>query len=134
VLIGLEDGNPVLDSPEDVQRGAAGFTDRAIERVTGRLPRLADGCLHGAGYGMDGLTPDQQPIIGPAAPFGPDGLWLDCGFSGTGFKTAPAVGESLARWILEGEAAADELTIFGVDRLFGPRRIRAPHPYPPVWH
>jgi sarcosine oxidase subunit beta len=134
VLIGLEDGNPVLDSPEDVQRGAAGFTDRAIERVTGRLPRLADGGLHGAGYGMDGLTPDQQPIIGPAAPFGPDGLWLDCGFSGTGFKTAPAVGESLARWILEGEAAADELTIFGVDRLFGPRRIRAPHPYPPVWH
>jgi sarcosine oxidase subunit beta len=134
VLIGLEDGNPVLESPEEVRHGAAEFTDRAIERVTGRLPRLADGGLHGAGYGVDGLTPDQQPIIGPAAPFGPDGLWLDCGFSGTGFKTAPAVGESLARRILEGEAAADELTIFGVDRFFGPRRIRAPHPYPPIWH
>jgi hypothetical protein len=28
----------------------------------------------------------------------------------------------------------DDLTIFGVDRFFGPRRIRPPHPYPPIWH
>jgi hypothetical protein len=60
------------------------------------------------------------------------------GSKGTQFRDLhrrePAVGESLARWILEGEAAADELTIFGVDRFFGPRSIRAPHPYPPLWH
>ena len=61
VLIGLEDGNPVPKSPEAVQHGAAEFTDRAIERVTGRLPRLADGGLHGAGSGVDGLTTDQSP-------------------------------------------------------------------------
>jgi sarcosine oxidase subunit beta len=134
VLVGLEDGNPVLDAPDDVHRGAEGFTERAVERVTGRLPRLADGGLHSAGYGVDGITPDQQPIIGPAAPHGPEGLWLDCGFSGTGFKTAPAVGESLARMIVDGTEASPELSIFGVDRFHGPRRITAPHPYPPVWH
>jgi sarcosine oxidase, subunit beta len=134
VLVGLEDGNLVLDDPEDVHRGAEGFTERAVERVTGRLPRLADGGLHSAGYGVDGITPDQQPIIGPAAPHGPEGLWLDCGFSGTGFKTAPAVGESLARMLVGGPASAPELSVFGIDRFHGSRRISAPHPYPPVWH
>lgn len=134
VLVGLEDGNPVLDAPDEVQRGAAGFTERAVERLTLRLPALAEGGLHSTQYGVDGLTPDQQPIIGPAAPNGPDGLWLDCGFSGTGFKTAPAVGASLARMIVEGPQAAPELAVFGWDRFCGPRRIEAPFPYPPVWH
>ncbi len=134
VLVGLEDGNPVLDAPDQVERGAAGFTERAVERVTLRLPALAEGGLHSAQYGVDGITPDQQPIIGPAAPNGPDGLWLDCGFSGTGFKTAPAVGASLARMILEGVPAAPELAVFGWDRFNGPRRIEPPFPYPPVWH
>jgi len=133
-LVGLEDDNPVLDDPDAVRRGAEGFTDRAVERLTGRLPRLADGGLHSANYGVDGITPDQQAIIGPAAPHGPEGLWLACGFSGTGFKTAPAVGESLARMILDGPASAPELAVFGLDRFRGPRRIAPPHPYPPIWH
>lgn len=134
VLVGLEDGNPIRDTPDDVHRGADGFTDRAVERLTGRLPGLTEGGLHSANYGVDGITPDQQPIIGPAVGIGPEGLWLDCGFSGTGFKTAPAVGESLARMILHGVAAAPELAVFGADRLDGSRTIAAPHPYPPMWH
>jgi sarcosine oxidase subunit beta len=134
VLVGLEDGNPVVDSPEEVRRGSVDFTERVVDRVTQRLPGLAEGGLHSANYGVDGLTPDQQPIIGPAAPDGPEGLWLDCGFSGTGFKTAPAVGESLARMIADGVAAAPELAVFGWDRFCGPRRITPPFPYPPIWH
>lgn len=134
VLVGLEDGNPVLDSPEQVSRGAVGFTERVVERVTLRLPGLIDGGLQSAQFGVDGLTPDQQPIIGPAAPHGPEGLWLDCGFSGTGFKTAPAVGESLSRMMLLGPDAAPELAVFGFDRCNGGRRISPPAPYPPIWH
>ena len=134
VLVGLEDGNPVLDHPDQVRRGADGFTDRAVERVAGRLPGLAEGGLHSAHHGVDGITPDQQPIIGPAAPYGPDGLWLDTGFSGTGFKTAPAVGESLARMLLHGADASPELAVFGIDRFHTDRRISPPHPYPPIWH
>ena len=133
VLVGLEDGNPVLDSPDEVHRGSPDFTERVVERVTQRLPGLAEGGLQSANYGVDGLTSDQQPIIGPAAPNGPDGLWLDCGFSGTGFKTAPAVGEALSRMILDGATAAPELAVFGWDRFCGPRRISPPHPYPPIW-
>jgi sarcosine oxidase, subunit beta len=134
VLVGLEDDNPIKETPDEVHRGAEGFTDRAVERLTGRLPGLVEGGLHSANHGVDGITPDQQPIIGPASPIGPEGLWLDCGFSGTGFKTAPAVGESLARMIIHGVDAAPELAVFGADRLDGSRRITPPHPYPPIWH
>jgi sarcosine oxidase subunit beta len=134
VLVGLEDGNPVLDAPDEVRRGADGFTERAVERAAGRLPGLAEGGLHSAQYGVDGITPDQQPIIGPAAPYGPEGLWLDTGFSGTGFKTAPAVGESLARMLLDGADASPELAVFGLDRFHTDRRIAPPHPYPSIWH
>jgi sarcosine oxidase subunit beta len=134
VLVGLEDGNPVMDSPDDVRRGAADFTDRVVERIVQRLPRLAEGGLQSANYGVDGLTPDQQPIIGPASPHGPEGLWLDTGFSGTGFKTAPAVGAALARMIVDGPSASPELAVFGWDRFHGPRRIEPLHPYPPIWH
>jgi sarcosine oxidase, subunit beta len=134
VLVGLEDGNPVLDSPDEVRRGAPDFTERAIGRVTERLPGLADGGLQSAQFGVDGLTPDQQPILGPAAPYGPEGLWLDCGFSGTGFKTAPAVGESLSRMIVGGPSAAPELGVFGLDRFHTAREIVPADPYPPIWH
>jgi hypothetical protein len=30
---------------------------------------LADGGLHSAQFGAHGLTPEQQPILGPAAPW-----------------------------------------------------------------
>jgi hypothetical protein len=34
---------------------------------------LADGGLHSAQFGAHGLTPEQQPILGPAT-HGPEGL------------------------------------------------------------
>ena len=134
VLVGLEDGNPVLDTPDEVHHGSLDFTERAVDRVTQRLPRLAEGGLQSSHYGVDGITPDQHPIIGPAAPYGPEGLWLDCGFSGTGFKTAPAVGESLARMVQDGQDAAPELAVFGFDRFHTERRITSPHPYGLMWN
>ncbi|HEX6140084.1 MAG TPA: FAD-binding oxidoreductase [Candidatus Limnocylindria bacterium] len=134
VLVGLEDGNPVVDTPDQALRGSPDFTERAVDRVTQRLPGLAEGGLQSANFGVDGITSDQQPIIGPVAPNGPEGLWLDCGFSGTGFKTSPAVGEALARVITDGVDASPELKVFGWDRFCGPRRISPPHPYPPIWH
>jgi sarcosine oxidase subunit beta len=72
------------------------------------------------------MTPDGLPFVGPS---GASGLWLCCGWSGTGFKTGPQVGASLAGWIAGGEPPA-ELAAFGVDRA-APRSadatIRSPH-------
>jgi sarcosine oxidase subunit beta len=130
-LVALEDGNPLQGDPDaPVDAAAPGFIERAAERVVQRLPRFAQAGLHSAHSGQDGITPDQHPIIGPA---GPEGFWLDCGFSGTGFKIAPAVGESLAQLIVEGRAANDDLAVFRFERIADGTPIVGEHPYGPIW-
>ena len=132
-LVALEDGNPITgdasaDAPVDA--AAPGFIEKAAERVVRRLPEFARAGLHSAHSGQDGITPDQHPIIGAA---GPDGFWLDCGFSGTGFKTAPAVGASLAQLITDGVAANDDLAIYRLERFAEGTPIVGEHPYANLW-
>jgi glycine/D-amino acid oxidase-like deaminating enzyme len=76
------------------------------------------------------MTPDQRPVIGPA---GPDGLFLLCGFSGTGFKTAPAIGESAAEWILDGRPVTVDIRRFSPERFAAGRPIVGEHPYQALW-
>ena len=79
------------------------------------------------------MTPDERPILGPAAPHGPDGLFLACGFSGTGFKTAPAIGASLAEWILDGRPATVDITPYALTRFVEGRRLAGEHSYGALW-
>lgn len=114
-LVGLEDGNPLGEPPDtNADQAKKGFVDRAIERLCRRVPLMEHGRLQSAHGGYDGLTPDQHPILGPA---GPDGFFLDCGHSGTGFKTAPAVGRCLAEWIMDGEPQMVDVTPLGASRF-----------------
>jgi len=130
-LVALEDGNPVDGDPDaSVDRAAPGFIERAAERIVRRLPPFARAGLHSAHSGQDGITPDQHPIIGPA---GPEGFWLDCGYSGTGFKIAPAVGASLAQLMVEGPAANDDLAIYRFERFAENRPIVGEHSYGDIW-
>jgi glycine/D-amino acid oxidase-like deaminating enzyme len=70
------------------------------------------------------MTPDGLPLVGPSAL---SGLWLCCGWSGTGFKTAPAVGEDLAAW-LAGDPPSSEILSFDPARpLHSEGRVRSPH-------
>jgi sarcosine oxidase subunit beta len=131
-LVALEDGNPLTGDPDaPVDSAARGFIDKAAERVVQRLPAFARAGLHSAHSGQDGITPDQHPIIGRA---GPDGFWLNCGHSGTGFKTAPAIGASLAQLIMEGPGANDDLSIYRLERFGAGELIVGEHPYAPIWH
>ncbi|HLY35709.1 MAG TPA: FAD-dependent oxidoreductase [Candidatus Limnocylindria bacterium] len=130
-LIGLEDGNELGSSPDrQTDSAAPGFPERAAARICRRLPGFEMAGLQSAHSGQDGLTPDQHPIIGPA---GPDGFYLDCGFSGTGFKTAPAVGRCLAELILDGQALTVDLRPYRFERFADADLIRGEHPYAPVW-
>ena len=115
VLVALEDGNAMDSSPDrETDSVADDFVERAVERICRRIPGMIDGELHSTHSGQDGITPDQRPILGPA---GPEGFFLDCGFSGTGFKTAPAVGAAMAEWIVEGRAASVDITPFALRRF-----------------
>jgi sarcosine oxidase subunit beta len=131
VLIGLEDHSGMGGSPDrDTSEADADFRDRATERIIRRVPGLIDGTFRTSHSGQDGLTPDQRPILGAA---GPDGFYLDCGHSGTGFKTAPAVGLGMSELILDGAATSVDITPFAFERFAEGRLLMGEHGGDMIW-
>ncbi len=131
LLVGLEIGSTVGGQPDDPMPGLGPTTvEQMVDRVCARLPWMAEGTFRTGHDGQDGITPDQRPIVGPA---GPEGFFLDCGHSGTGFKTAPAMGASMAEWILDGRPSTVDITPFGLDRFAAGKLIIGEHPYDAIW-
>jgi len=131
VLVGLEDGNEIGGSPHrDTADAAPGFAEQVVDRIVRRVPGLADGTFRSAHSGQDGITPDQRPILGPA---GPAGFFLDCGHSGTGFKTAPAIGLGMAELILDGQATTVDISGYSLERFAAGRLLVGEHPYGNLW-
>ena len=130
-LVGLEDGNPLGESPDsDTDHAKKGFIERGIDRICRRIPIMENGGLHSAHGGYDGITPDQHPMLGAA---GPDGFYLDCGFSGTGFKISPAVGLCMSELILDGRSKTVDLSIYRPQRFAEGKHIAGEHPYSSIW-
>ncbi len=131
LLVGLETANEIGGSPDRPLVGFdPGILEPTIERLCARVPWMVDGDFRSAHGGQDGMTPDQRAILGPA---GPEGFWLQCGFSGSGFKTAPAIGASLAEWILDGRPSMVDITPFGLERFAEGRLLVGEHPYESLW-
>ncbi len=130
-LIGLEDGNPTGQTPAELDEGIdPGFVDRAVERLCIRIPEMEQGSLHSAHGGLDGITPDQRAILGAA---GPDGFYLDCGFSGTGFKIGPAVGLCMSELIVDGRSQTMDLSPFSLSRFSEGKELKGEHAYDDIW-
>ena len=131
LLIGLEDENVIGGSPDrDTGDPEPDFWDKVTDRITSRIPGLVEGTFRAAHAGQDGLTPDQRSILGPA---GPDGFYLDCGHSGTGFKTAPAIGLGMAELILDGAATSADISPFTPTRFAEGRLLEGEHGGRPIW-
>ncbi len=131
MLVGLEVGNEVGGSPDrplTLMRGAT--AEDMVARICGRVPWMEAGTLRTAHGGQDGITPDQRPILDRV---GPDGFFLLCGFSGTGFKTAPAVGACMAELILDGEASTVDISGYALRRFGEGRSLTGEHPYGHLW-
>ena len=77
-------------------------------------PGLADSKLRGGYCGVYSDTPDRGFVIDQA---GPDGCYFACGFSGHGFKTAPAVGSILVELVTAGSSELVDLEEFSLDRF-----------------
>lgn len=83
----------------------AGFdpstTDKAMEMISGETGRWVPGVLDlpykGNWGGLRPVSPDGNPIIGPAP--GRQGLWLATGHAHWGIVMAPYTGRALARMI-----------------------------------
>ena len=130
-LVGLEDGNLIGDDPNgDTDLSRPGFVEKASDRICERIPVMEQGSLHSASGGFDGITPDQTPILDQA---GPDGFYLACGFSGTGFKIAPAVGACMAELILDGQSKTVDISPFNLKRYDEGKHFRGENAYESLW-
>jgi glycine/D-amino acid oxidase-like deaminating enzyme len=104
--------------------GLAGLVGAASRRV----PALADAGLVTGVTGVYDMTPDGRPVLGGWP--GLDGLVLAAGFSGTGFKISPAVGEAVAA-LVTGRPVAGSVNITALrpGRFAEGQPVSPPYPY-----
>ncbi len=99
VLVGSvlpEDEEEIVEDPDDYKRTPdAGFTEMKLAAFHHRVPSLEP---RGKVSGIAGLytmnREDVHPVVGPTEV---DGFWVANGFSGHGFKLAPAIGSMVAQ-------------------------------------
>lgn len=92
-----------------------GFAEALIGRLGQRLPPLAQAAYAGGHAGLYDLSPDTRPVLDQVPSV--EGLYVAVGFSGTGFKIAPAVGLGLAELVTTGEATSVDLAPFRFTRF-----------------
>jgi sarcosine oxidase subunit beta len=90
------------------------FLPQVIDVAVKRLPALADASISHAWAGLYEVTPDANPLIGPAHEVG--GFFLINGFSGHGFQHSPAAGRILAD-VIVGRDPQFDLTPFALERF-----------------
>jgi len=130
-LIGLEENNRLGEAPEsDLGRVDPEFVMRAIDRICERVDGMEAGSLHSTHVGRDGLTPDQRAIMDQA---GPDGFYIACGFSGTGFKLSPAVGVCMSELILDGSAKLVDVSSLNLSRFARGELLQGEYFYGHLW-
>jgi glycine/D-amino acid oxidase-like deaminating enzyme len=90
------------------------YGEAATAQISHRFPAMRDARYVTGWAGLYDMTPDTHPILdeAPAAA----GLWLMVGFSGAGFKKAPAIGECVAAAIT-GAAPPVDLHPFRLSRF-----------------
>jgi sarcosine oxidase subunit beta len=103
------------------------FVVAARARLAKRIPAMADAPYSRGHAGIYDVSPDARAVMGPVP--GVAGLFVAAGFSGTGFKTAPAVGASMSELILTGSSTTVDLTPFGFERILSGRMIESPNEY-----
>jgi sarcosine oxidase subunit beta len=131
ILAASEEDSLRGESPEaDDQTPSPTFLEKLIEQMVKRIPKIEESGLHSIHVGRDGLTPDQRAIYSAA---GPDGFYLACGLSGTGFKTSPAAGASMAELILDGRPKTVDITPFRLERFAEGKLLEGEYPYGDIW-
>ncbi|MHA1600409.1 MAG: NAD(P)/FAD-dependent oxidoreductase [Alphaproteobacteria bacterium] len=115
VLVGTGDyGDPVADADAMDENVGDDFVLLQGGQISHRMKSFTDAALTASWVGAYDITPDWNPVLGPV----PDvaGLHLAYGFSGHGFKLAPAVGLSLAQTAL-GQTPDVDITPYRLGRV-----------------
>jgi sarcosine oxidase subunit beta len=102
------------------------FIEEVRRRLGARIPALANAPYARGHAGIYDVTPDQRPVLDEVP--GIDGLYLAAGFSGTGFKTSPAVGAAMSEMILNGKPP-ETIAPFSLTRFMTGKLIAGEHEY-----
>jgi glycine/D-amino acid oxidase-like deaminating enzyme/ribosomal protein S18 acetylase RimI-like enzyme len=104
ILVGADSDEWDLDPDEPLPPINKSFLKEIRTHLQGMFTDRDVSNLLDIHNGLDAYTADRLPIIDELPLF--KGLYLATGFSGGGFKTAPAVGRLLASWIRTGKKDA----------------------------
>ena len=130
VLFGNSDLSHVEDADPDgySNRASDAFVDLTIDRVGTRFPGFTGAAIKSSYAGCYDVTPDWNPVMSRTDV---DGLVVAAGFSGHGFKIAPAVGRLVADLVVDGRSADPRIpeSDFRLSRFAEGRLLKTPHPY-----
>lgn len=87
----------------------------ASTAILRRFPVMEEGTARKGWAGVYDVTPDSQPVIDRIDPV--PGFFCAVGFSGHGFKIAPAVGGIVSDLVLDGRCSRYDISLFRHDRF-----------------
>lgn len=126
-LVGAFSGERIVDPDRAPASAELEQLATMVELAAHRVPAFADAGIAWGVTGVYDMTPDTRPLLGTFS--GLDGLVLATGFSGMGFKIAPAVGEAIAEIATSGTSRRIDLRSFRPTRFDEGEPIESPFPY-----
>ena len=109
--------DPAIYSHRPTQRSIGSVWTRLAKRIP-----IMEKAEYTTGFaGLYTSTPDRHPIMDGVA--GIEGLFLCAGFSGHGFKLAPAVGVTMAELVIDGRSSSIDISPLRLARFdSGPKQ------------
>ncbi len=125
-MVGAGAGEDGVDPDAYNEAVSAEFPSFARRKVSERAPVFERAVSRGGWSGIYDMTPDGKAILGQA---GPEGFYVACGLSGTGFKKAPAIGQGLTELITQGQSKTVDLSPFRFSRFAEGQPLRGQYEY-----
>jgi sarcosine oxidase subunit beta len=130
ILFGNSDLSNVEEANPDnyLNRATDAFVDLTVDKVGTRFPGFADAAISSSYAGCYDVTPDWNPVISTTELHG---LIVAAGFSGHGFKIAPAVGRLVADLVVDGHSNDPRIphSDFRLSRFDEGDLLKSPYPY-----
>jgi sarcosine oxidase, subunit beta len=130
ILFGNSDLSDAETADPDsyLNRATDSFVDLTVDKVGTRFPGFTEAAIASSYAGCYDVTPDWNPVISKT-PL--EGLIVAAGFSGHGFKIAPAVGRLAADLVVDGHSNDPRIpaTDFRLSRFAEGDPLKSPYPY-----
>ena len=131
ILVGCGMGAKNIDPDQYNEAIDDEHIEYTAEKISQRIPGMIDGLSQGGWAGFYDMTPDEKCLVGEL-PI--QGLYMNAGHSGTGFKTAPALGLCISELICDGASKTVDLTPLHWSRFQEGNKYFGDHPYSTSWH